>query len=223
MTELELKGKSWLFADDSSFLYSGSSVTQNVADLNHDVKILESYFAFNQFTVNVSKTTYVHFKSPNKPLLSSDTSIRIYGETVKQAKLVRFLGVDIDETLSFKPQVERVRNQLSMVSGMMFTARKILPFQAKLNLYNSLFHSRLIYGCEGWASAYPSTLEPLQVQQNRMIKLNHNLPVLTPTMNLFNGQHFFTLPVRSHFDCCTALMMFKMFKIWCSVVSCTAT
>lgn len=134
------------------------------------------------------------------------------GHLKKSTKKFLRVDIELDETLSVKSHVHKLRSHLSAVAGKMFAARKVLPLHAKKTLYNSLFHSRLIYGCEGWGGTYKTTLESLQTVQNRMIKLIYGLPKLTPTRQLFSDPYFFSLPVRAQFDFRTAMMIFKMLK-----------
>lgn len=180
--------------------------------MKHDVSIIEAYCADNQLSINVNKTIYVNFKTQNKRVEEIESPALINNTEVKKAGCTRFLGITLDENLTFKSHIEELQRQLSVVAGKMFAARKILPLHVKKSLYNSLFNSKLTYGCEGWGGAYKTTLAPLQTLQNKMIKQIFNLPLLTPTVNLYAEPYFFIMPVRAQFDFRVTMMIYKMRK-----------
>ena len=58
----------------------------------------------------------------------------------------QFLGVILDEHLSWKEHVNMVTNKLSKISGVINRLKYVFPKQILINLYKSLFTPHLNYG-----------------------------------------------------------------------------
>ena len=57
----------------------------------------------------------------------------------------KFLGVTIDNRLTWKPHITILASQLSRKLAVIYKLRNKIDKQSLLLLYNSLFHSRLTY------------------------------------------------------------------------------
>ena len=55
-----------LFADDTNLFYSHESVLELVRIVNQELKLLEDWFRANRLSLNIDKTNYVAFHTPNK-------------------------------------------------------------------------------------------------------------------------------------------------------------
>ncbi len=61
----------------------------------------------NKLSVNITKTNYVIFKSRSKKFYT-DTPLKFNGNLISQKKTVKFLGVCIDENLTWKSHISHV-------------------------------------------------------------------------------------------------------------------
>ena len=208
INQLELNGDIWIFADDTSLIYQSDRAEQNVHAMQSDIRQLEAYWAFNQLSANALKTTYVHFKSPNKNL-DSTPGVIMHNTTIASSRVVKFLGVEIDQNLDWKTHILHVRKQLALIIGKLVATRKFLPSSAMKNVYTGLFQSKLLYGIESYGTAYKTNLECLQVAQNRVLKLMFKLAHLHPTLELYNKPDSF-MPVRALADFRSLLLFFKI-------------
>ena len=66
------------------------------------------------------------FKTKNKKL-SQHMSIMINGEQIEQVKFTKFLGLYIDEELSWKYHINHITMKISKLAGIMAKARHYLP------------------------------------------------------------------------------------------------
>ena len=89
-----------LFADDRNVFYShiDSSILTRV--LKSEIDKLSEWFKANKLSLNLDKTKYMSFKSKQKK-----ESLNINNCEIKQVNEVVFLGVILDEHLSWKPQI----------------------------------------------------------------------------------------------------------------------
>ena len=121
--------------------------------VNKELKHVKKWLDANKLTLNVDKTNFVIVHSPRKSL-NDTVIIKIGNQYVKQAKYVKFLGLRLDENLSWKYHLSELQKQLSRICGICFKVRHLLPTTALISLYNSLFSSFLQYGAIDWGLTY---------------------------------------------------------------------
>lgn len=79
--------------------------------------------------------------------------------------------------------------------------RKNLPKQLLSNIYFAHIHSRLVYLNSIWSSASAYRLRELQILQNKAVKFVNNLPMLTPSSQLYNVK-ILPLDILKIFEMC---------------------
>ena len=87
----------------------------------------------------------------NFPLVMENT-------IVKQAVETKFLGIIIDQRLSWKSHISFVSKKISKTVGIIAKARYYLSSKLLLTLYFSLVYSYLTYRNVAWSSTYCSNL-----------------------------------------------------------------
>ena len=80
----------------------------------------------NKLSLNIDKTNYIIFKSPQHSS-SKIVSIKIGNLPVKRTSYVKFLGILLDETLSWKYHLTELSKKLARTCGMFFKVRHFLP------------------------------------------------------------------------------------------------
>ena len=94
------------------------------------------------------------------------------GEHIEQVNEFKYLGVIIDQHLTWKPHIEMVSNKISRTIGYINRIKKFLPNSILILLYNSLILSYFDYCSTIWgtsADCYISRLQKLQNRYARMI------------------------------------------------------
>jgi hypothetical protein len=156
-----------LFADDTTV-----SVTANdrYTIRNKMVQCLESvyqWFRANKLTMNTNKTNLCHFRTTHQLEIEP---IVINGTRLDMKDSVKYLGIVVDRTLSWKDHVEQLTVKLSQQLGLLRYARQKLPLSALKTIYMSLSHSLLLYGIELWGIANKTVLQPLKILQNKLLR-----------------------------------------------------
>ena len=91
----------YLFADDTSIYFESENLEQPQKIVNRELKHVKKWLDANKLALNVDKTNFVVFHSSQKPLC--DNIIITFGKQhMDKAKHVKFLGLLLDETLSWK-------------------------------------------------------------------------------------------------------------------------
>ena len=85
------------------------------------------------------------------------------GKKVKKVDKIKFLGVIIDDQLSWNDQIEHVENKL--------LSTKFIPPSQYMKIYHSLFESHLTYGISCWGGSYKSKLQKIFCLQKICIRI----------------------------------------------------
>ena len=158
-----------LFADDTSIFCFNKSTALASTIINSDLNKLSQWYAANKLLVNASKSNFCVFQPSMNP--QSNTPKIIMGEELKRASEIKYLGVKIDEKLSWVPHISKVKNDIVKFSSIFAKLRYDIPKQCLLTLYDSLVASKIGYGLEVYGVAKNKDLKELQTLQNRILKI----------------------------------------------------
>ena len=84
------------------------------------------------------------FKTKKKKL-SHKEKVFIKEQPINQVNHAKFLGLYIDEELSWKYHINHVAMKVAKMTGIMAKARHYLPLKALLTLYNAMIYPYLTY------------------------------------------------------------------------------
>lgn len=160
-----------MFADDTTLHCPLSkfynNFTANTSELvTMELEKIFSWFCANKLTINASKTKFMIFHRPNSSI--PKLSISINGETITQVTNLDFLGLTLDEHLSWSTHISRTCSKISSAIGMMRQTRSILPTKARKLIYHSLITSRINYMLTIWGGDFDRILK-LQKNALRII------------------------------------------------------
>ena len=95
----------------------------------------------------------------------------IDGKQIKQVEEYVFLGVVIDEHLSWKSHISNISIKISKSIGIIYKSSFFLSKSCLRTLYYSLVHPYLNYCNIVWASTYKSNLSRIQTLQKRAVRI----------------------------------------------------
>ena len=122
------------------------------------------------------------------------------GVRIQQTDSIKYLGVIIDNKLSWKPQVSSLCGKFSQACGIVCKIRHFADMKILRSIYFSLLHSHLQYCTIDWGRAYKTVIRPVQVLQNRILKYLTFSKRTSSANNIFNYLKF------SKFLICTNLI-----------------
>ena len=100
-----------LFADDTSILITIPNNIQFHSDLNIVFGQLNKWFKANLLGLNFDKNYFIQFI--NKSTCTSDIKIMYEDKQICTAIEAKFLGLFINNTLSWKPHIEYIKSSLN--------------------------------------------------------------------------------------------------------------
>ena len=170
--------KTILFADDTTLISESNSNENLISETNAELKKVENWFIANALSVHPEKTVVMGFNSNNSYLDNKiellNTKLNRVGESCPE-KSVKFVGLAIDERLSWDHHVSHVAKKLQMGSYFIASNKHNFDSTTKKLLYDALIRPFLEYGCTVWApNAKTKRLEIVQKKIIRHIEGTRN-------------------------------------------------
>ena len=161
-----------MFADDTNIFVEGKTLEEAYAKSNNLLRVLQKYMLLNKLHINMGKCCYIHFKPklaaqlPDcpSPILSIDQF------PIKKVSETRFLGVIIDQDLSWGPHIAATRRKLNYASSTLYRIRDSIPSYLRKDLYHTLFESHLAYCISVWGGSPSSKTSCLWMSQKQCVR-----------------------------------------------------
>ena len=106
-----------LFADDTCLLYSHKNIHTLMQSVNTEICKLFAWFCCNKLLLNTGKTKCVLFRSRGRKIPNSVNPLVVGGQQINRSQHVQFLGVTVDEYLSWKEHLDNVCTKVSRSVG----------------------------------------------------------------------------------------------------------
>ena len=159
----------YLFADDTSIYFDSNNLVYLQKIVNRELKKIKKWLEANRLALNIDKTNYVIFHSPTRKI-EEFVKIKLGSKPITRVNYIKYLGVLVDATLSWKPHITELTKKLARTSGIFYKIRHyVSPDTLKL-LYYSLFYSFISYGITVWGLTHPSYMDPLWKLQKKVIR-----------------------------------------------------
>ena len=148
-----------LYADDTtleaplcSFNYLQNAHNFSTSQLiNSELINISKWLSVNKLSMNTVKTKYMIFHLPQRHISKiPELNISINNVPLEKVSEFNFLGITIDETLSWKPHITKVCNKIARSIGVIKKLNKFLPESTLVTLYNSLILPHILYGILVW-------------------------------------------------------------------------
>ena len=160
-----------LFADDSNVFLSHSSYDDLIRLLNEELLNISRWFKVNMLSLNLNKTNYILFSSNRKACPNSLGTVIIDAKEIPQVSSVKFLGVYVDQHLTWKTHIEQISRKIAINIGIIKRISYILSPHILLTLYYTMIYPYLSYCNMVWASNYKSRLHGLAILQKKLFVL----------------------------------------------------
>ena len=142
---------SYLFADDSNFLFQDKDLKSLEYKINEELKVIGDWFASNKLTVNTQKSHCILFQKSKKQDL--DISLFMEGmklEQVKSEEGMKFLGIKINQNLSWEGHINEKMKKARKGLFALKQVSNLLSLSIRKSIYYSLIHSHLTFGIVIW-------------------------------------------------------------------------
>ena len=159
-----------LFADDTNLFFSHNDLSYLMETINSEMFQLSNWFLANKLSINVKKSNFMIFK-PRQNRQKIDLKIEINSYRIVQVRQVVFLGIILDEYISWKPHISHIASKTSKSIGIIFRSSFYLSKHALLTLYYSLVLPYIQYCILVWVSTYSSNPNHIALLQKRVVRI----------------------------------------------------
>ena len=173
------------FADDTNLLCSDTDEKKLKKKMNEDLSLIYTWLCANRLSLNVDKTEFIVFIPPRKKTINRFT-LKLNRITLYESTKIKYLGLILDKTLSWKHHIFELRKKLSRAVGILYKMRTLnSPKNVLLSLYHSLFHSHMSYGICVYGLAESQYISKITLIQKRAIRIISKAPFNAHTEPLF--------------------------------------
>ncbi len=109
---------------------------------------INDWLKTNKLSLNVKKSKYMIFHTPQRKVDS--LNIQIDNTVIERVRVFDFLGLTINENLTWKDHIDKIANKISRSLGILNKLKHFLPVKVKLLIYSSLISSHLNFGILAW-------------------------------------------------------------------------
>ena len=157
-----------LFADDTSIIIANPSPSKFKEDINNIIGDINYWFRDNSLSLNCDKTHFIQFRPKNR--YETNLKITCDNKFIKETKNTKFLGLDINSSMSRKDHIAQMIFKLSRACYAIRYVKHVMSQDTLRAIYFSYFHSILSYGIIFWDnSAYSSNIFKIQKRTTRII------------------------------------------------------
>ena len=170
-----------LYVDDTNISTAEELLLKAQENLNTDIKTLEQWLDANKLSPNLVKTEYMIIaSSPKLKHIDFSPLIKLAGKPIKRVLKTDYLGLIIDEKLSWVDYVSTLTKKISSAVAAIKNVN-FLPRKTLITLYQSLVESRLRYCNTVWGNCGLTLKNKLQSLQNRAARVvtRTNMAVLS--------------------------------------------
>ena len=198
-----------LFADDTNAFLTGRNVNDLIVSMNNELRKIMTWLYANKLSLNVSKTHFLIFRSSGMKKPVFNESLEINGERIKEEFKTKFLGVIVDNKLSWLYHIQYIKKKMAKGIGVICRAKHLLNVKTLCTLYYSFVYPYLNYEAEVWGNACANHLLSIVKLQKKVMRIITNSHRIEHTLPLF--QKLYILRFEEIHFYKIALIMFKVY------------
>ena len=137
-------------------------------ELKLELKELKEWCGISKLSINLKKTNYMIVKSPRKKNMNVNINIT-HGDgsshTLERKNHIKYLGVMIDSTLTWKYHISYRCARFSRNTEVISKSRHYLPLKHLRQIYKGLIYPYNSYAIVAWGSTSKTNLHKIQTRQ----------------------------------------------------------
>ena len=165
-----------LFADDTNLLFMDKNLNRVKVSVNKEMVHISQWFIVNKLSINVAKTKFIIFHRKRQNFNNENLSISINNTKLEKVQTMKFLGIIIDENLSWKCHIDHICKKIGKALGVLHRIRHLVPEHIMLKLYNTLIMSHMNYAISVYGSSDNCNLKRVLTMQKKAIRCLSNSP-----------------------------------------------
>ena len=159
------------FADDT-FISLASKIIKTIETvMNYELKLASQWMKLNKLSLNKDKTKLIIFHSRFKSM-NANLSIKVDKFKLVPVDHVKYLGIYLDNHLSWGFHINQLSKRLSQANGILAKLCHNAPHKTVLLVYHAIFYSHLNYhGCSIWGLSCDKHLDIIRKLPKRCLRI----------------------------------------------------
>ena len=158
------------FADDTNILYCNKSLKKINKYINHDLSQIVQWLRANRISLNANKTELIIFRPKNKNI-TKQLNFRISGQKINTVNKTKYLGIYLDQHLTWNFQLNQIKTKLSRSCGLLAKLRYHVKTELLRTVYFAIFDSILRYAVQVWGQCRNQAVKEIEKLQNKAIRI----------------------------------------------------
>ena len=170
-------GAANLYADDCLIYCTGNDVSNVNETLQMCIDDVTNWYDKNKLVLNAEKCNVMLVRSKHKLSQVNENEcldVLINQTLVSQVTNTDYLGINIQNTLSWDAQIHKVCKQLSRKVGMLSRIRKSTPRDILIKIYMSSIQPTIDYAITVWGNTTLANINNIQRIQNYAARIVTN-------------------------------------------------
>jgi len=168
-----------MYADDAVIYTHGRDTEQVATKLSLAMDKIGNWLNSSCLTLNTKKTVGMYFAKSNK--IKYVPNIYFNGQQITIVTEIKYLGVHLDQTLSFKKHIKRMTNSIKYNISIFKHIRNRLTIEAAFIYFNAMISSHITYCLSCWSQANETTIKPLRSVYNQALKVEKPSTIILAT------------------------------------------
>ena len=197
-----------IFADDAMIYSFGIDIPETESKLQCALNTLTPWYSANRLSISAQKSA-VMLIGKESQVKHSNLAVSINGDLLEQVCSTKYLGVTVDNTLSWDSQCDNLCCKLAGKIAVLRRIRSFVKTETLKLLYEKTIQPVMDYACSVWCHTKKSNINKLQRVQNYAARIiTGNFDYLnTNSIDLIRSLRWANVQERC--DYFTAVLMYK--------------
>ena len=161
-------GNKVLFADDAVLFVEDVSFDGCVNKMRQLLCNLSNWLKNNKLLPNTNKTKLMLFSSR---VINVYPNLFFDGDLLEWVTEIDYLGLCIDNRLSFSSHIQYVNKELNKLLGVIYSMSSLVPQSVLVTLYKSLVLSKVMYNIIIWGGTSNIHINAIHVTINKILRI----------------------------------------------------
>lgn len=185
-----IKHQSVLFADDTTVIINVNNNQNYDNVIRQALDGIINWLNINKLKLNISKTSILHFKTFKGK--SANINVAYNNTNIKQVHSAKFLGVTLDEHLSWKNHTELISKKINQFVFALRKVKDVTSRQTALMVYHAYVCSIIRYGIVVWGNS--TEIDRIFIAQKKCIRAIFSMQWSDSCRPIFKSQNLLTVP-----------------------------
>lgn len=160
-----------LFADDMKLYFSSKNEKEIECKINNCLGILTVWLKEHQLKINIRKTVFMLLHDIRKKHKMGSCKIKINNEYIAEVKETKYLGIKIDNNLTFKNHLIETGRTIAKKLNLVYRLNKSVSIWTKNTIYKAVIGPHFDYCASLMMNYSKRQLAVLQKIQNRAMRI----------------------------------------------------